>query len=181
MVPALSQEKVTHSQLKILLDSMAVIDQQVQQEAMTARGEEVEKSIRHMNEIFKRHTSVLKQIVARSGYPGFNQVGKESSNNFWLLVQHSDHDPAFQKQVLKLMEKEVNKGNASAHNYAYLLDRVNINSGLAQVYGTQLEYKDGKAVAKKLANPKEVNKRRAAVGLEPLEEYLQKMTQLNQH
>ncbi len=79
------------------------------------------------------------------------------------------------------MEKEVNKGNASAHNYAYLLDRVNINSGLAQVYGTQLEYKDGKAVAKKLANPKEVNKRRTAVGLEPLEEYLQKMTQLNQH
>jgi hypothetical protein len=178
---AIGQEKITNPKLQSLLDSMAVVDQQVQQEAMSATGEEVEKRIKKMNETFKSHTVLLKQIVASSGFPGFSQVGKEGSQNFWLLVQHSDDDPAFQKQVLRLMEKEVKKKNASARNYAYLLDRVNINSGVAQVYGTQLEYKNGKAQAKNLEDPKNVNQRRAKAGLEPLEEYLKTMTKLNQH
>jgi hypothetical protein len=82
----------------------------VQQEAMTATGDEVENDmIKHMNEIFKNHTSILKQIVASSGFPGLTQVGKQASNNFWLLIQHSDDEAAFQKQVLRLMEKEVKK------------------------------------------------------------------------
>ena len=139
VLTAVGQEKITHPKLQSLLDSLVDVDQRVQQEAMMATGEEVEKRIKQMNTIFKRHTSILKQIIGISGFPGFTQVGKEGSQHFWLLVQHSDDDPAFQKQVLSLMEKEVKKKNASARNYAYLLDRVNINSGLAQVYGTQLE------------------------------------------
>ncbi len=40
-------------------------------------------------------------------------------------------------QCLLLMEQAVSKGEASAKDYAYLLDRVRMNQGRPQVYGTQ--------------------------------------------
>lgn len=46
----------------------------------------------------------VKAIADKYGFPGYDLVGKESSNNFWLLVQHSDFDVPFQKRILKLMK-----------------------------------------------------------------------------
>lgn len=116
------------------------------------------------------------------GYPGFKQVGEKSANNFWLLVQHADANPEFQRQVLKLMLPQVKNKNASPINYAYLTDRVAINSSQPEEYGTQVVYDGpelGKAVPKSLRDPKNVNKRRATIGMEPLENYLDRMTKMH--
>jgi hypothetical protein len=85
----------------------------------------------------------------------------------------------FQKDVLKLMKKELKNKKADSKNYAYLTDRVNINSGKAQIYGTQVEYKNRTAIPKKLKDPTTVNERRKEVGLDPLENYLDIMTQMH--
>lgn len=131
---------------------------------------------------YARHQPLLEKIIEQYGYPGFKQVGEKSSSNFWLLVQHADAHPDFQRQVLKLMLVEVKKKNASPVNYAYLTDRVAINTGQPEEYGTQVIYEGpglGKAVPKSLRDPKNVNKRRAAIGMDPLENYLGMMTKMH--
>lgn len=39
------------------------------------------------------------------------------------------------------MDKEVRKNSANPNNYAYLYDRVKINSGQKQKFDTQVDYK----------------------------------------
>nr|WP_252736462.1 DUF6624 domain-containing protein [Maribacter dokdonensis] len=108
-------------------------------------------------------------------------AGKEGSQNFWLMVQHSDHNPDFQKEVLKKMKSEVDKGNAKPSNYGLLVDRVMLNIGKQQVYGTQVDYnmETGQAFPRDLKDRAEINKRRKSIGLEPIEEYLNGMSEMH--
>ncbi|WP_340065357.1 DUF6624 domain-containing protein [Ascidiimonas aurantiaca] len=131
--------------------------------------------------VFTTHQILLKEIFDKHGFVGFDLAGEEGSQNFWLMVQHSDHNPDFQKEVLKQMKIEVDKGNAKPSNYGFLVDRVNLNTGKAQIYGTQVTYNFdiAQAFPKNLADSVNVNERRRSIGLEPLEEYLNQMTLMN--
>jgi len=117
------------------------------------------------------------------GFLGFNKIGEEGSNNFWLIVQHCDKFPDFQKLILKSMDKEVKKGNANPSNYAYLYDRVEVNAGRKQLFGTQLEYEvntTGRAFPKfGLVDSVNVDKIRKEYNLNPLREYLNQMTTMH--
>ena len=114
-----------------------------------------------------------KAIIKKYGYPGYNLVG-ESSNDFWAIVQHCDDDVPFQEHVLVLLKNEVDKNNASKENYALLTDRVLVGKNQKQIYGTQVrtDPKTHKAAPFPLKYPKEVNKLRKQMGMEPLEKYL---------
>lgn len=130
--------------------------------------------------VFTTHKKRLEEIFEKYGYPGYDLVGKMGSQHFWLMVQHCDSDPAFQRRVLEKLKIEVDKKNADGSNYGLLTDRVKINSGEKQIYGTQVTYNSlGQAYPKNLADSAGVNKRRAEVGLEPIEEYLNLMTQMH--
>jgi hypothetical protein len=79
------------------------------------------------------------------------------------------------------MRGEVEKGNASPSDYALLTDRVNLNTGTKQIYGTQVAYntKTGQAYPKPLKDSANVNERRKAMGLDPIEAYLNRMTEMH--
>src|SRR5207244_6160203 len=83
------------------------------------------------------NTAWLKDVVRRHGWPGCSLVGAEAANAAWLLVQHADRDPAFQRECLSLMEAAVAAGDASPADLAYLTDRVLRAEGKPQRYGTQ--------------------------------------------
>lgn len=169
-----SQEAVLYPDVKKQLDSLALLDKKAGQDARTTKSGNRDSLKRVFRETTVRNTAVLKQIFNKYGFPNYDKVGKEASKNFWLCVQHSDHDLKFQQQVLKKMKVEVKRGKADPSNYAWLTDRVNINSGKPQIYGTQLAYKaDGTPMPRNLKDPKTVNDRRKEIGLEPIEDYLQ--------
>lgn len=125
-----------------------------------------------------KHNAVLKEVISDlKSYPDEKLVGYRAAHNFWLLVQHQDKDTAFQKEVLQLMKYAVDYKAASAVDYAYLTDRVMLNTGKKQVYGTQfwlLDEKDG-AVPRPLEDSLNVDKRRAEVGLGPIAESIEEM------
>lgn len=100
--------------------------------------------VRKLNEIDRRNTARMKEILDKHGWPGNTLVNADGANAAWLLVQHADHDVAFQKRCLVLMEQAVKKGEASAGDWAYLTDRVRIAEKEKQLYGTQLREVDGK-------------------------------------
>jgi len=118
-------------------------------------------------------------LFSQHGYLGYDKIGIESSHNFWLLVQHADKHPEFQDSVLVTMKIEADKGNSSLSDYAYLLDRVKVNTGQAQIYGTQMTINSDKTSfePKTVIDPDKLNERRKQVGLNTIEEYIQIMNE----
>jgi hypothetical protein len=131
--------------------------------------------------VFTTHQKRVKEIFEEFGYVGFDLAGEGRSSDFWLIVQHSDHDLDFQTEVLEKMKVEVDKGNADSRNYGLLVDRVKLNTGQAQIYGTQVDYYTEicQAFPRNLADSANVNRRRKEIGLQPLEEYLNDMSLMN--
>lgn len=174
-----------NAELAEKINRLFEIDQRVQNEIVAAfqngaGKEKMDELYRIETETFETHIPILKEIIRKHGFPTFELVGKEASQNFFVMIQHADSDIRFQKFCLKKAKRFVKTKQVSTLNFAYLTDRVRINSGKPQIYGTQLDYDiEGKAFSKNLKDAKNVNRRRNSVGLEPLEEYLKKMTELH--
>jgi len=136
---------------------------------------------RYSDSIFITNERRLIAVFNKYGYPGYDLVGKTGSNNFWLMVQHCDKNVSFQQTVLKKMKAEVAKRNADPKNFAYLTDRVLLNTSQKQFYGTQVTYNTDscQAIPKPLKDSISVNKRRTEIGLETIENYLNLMSQLH--
>ena len=120
-------------------------------------------------------------IFEEVGFPDYEMVGKEASDAFWIIVQHCDHDPDFQERVVVAMRSVVEREAADGVKLAYLTDRVLVNSGRAQMYGTQLgyEFELARAFPKNSIDEVEgVGARREEVGLEPLVVYMNSMSEL---
>ncbi len=114
----------------------------------------------------------LKGEIAKQGWPTISRDGAEADKAAWILVQHADHDPQFQKDVLERLTALRTKGETNPSNYAYLHDRVAANAGREQRYGTQGGCKAGQWTVKPLEDPANVDRRRADVGLKPLADYV---------
>ena len=117
----------------------------------------------------------MKQHVAEYGWPLSRMVGADGARAAWLLVQHADHDVAFQRKCLDLMLALPEKDQASPGDVAYLTDRVLVNEGLEQVYGTQFHVQEGERQPRPIREPGKVDERRASVGLSTLKEYAEFM------
>lgn len=118
------------------------------------------------------NTAWLAEVIDTHGWPGRRLVGDDGANAAWLLAQHADHDPAFQRRCLVLLTAAVAAGDADPANLAYLTDRVAVHEHRPQVYGTQLRWDGERSVPAEIADPELVDQRRAEVGLMPLAEYL---------
>lgn len=127
--------------------------------------------------VFRTHQVVIESIYNEYGYPGYDLVETEGEQAFWLMAQHADFDVDFQDAILSALKAEVDKGNANPRHLGLLTDRIRLNRGLEQIYGTQVTYNDlGQAIPKPLEDSASVNFRRKKLGFEPLEEYLNYMT-----
>lgn len=125
----------------------------------------------------KRNTKSMKQIVSEYGWPTVSLVGKKANLLAWLLIQHADLDPHFQAHCLNLMKKTAreNPKDVDKSSIAYLTDRVKVNLGLKQLFGTQFYVKDGEIIPRPIWDLKNLKKRRANFNLEPFEKNKQRM------
>ncbi len=138
---------------------------------MSEVDQKMRKSGQWDSSIDVENTQRMKEIIEQIGWPTRSKVGKYASESAWLLVQHADHDRAFQKMCLDLMKAQ-SAGEVSPANIAYLEDRVRVGEGRPQLYGTQF-YADeaGNIGPRPIEDPDHVDERRKAVGLQPLSEY----------
>lgn len=128
------------------------------------------KMLMAMKKIDHENTKWLKEIIEKQGWLTISMVAKDGAQSAWLLVQHADDDPKFQRHCLDLMTKSP-RHEVSQSNLAYLTDRVLLAEGKKQLYGTQFATIDGKMQPRPLEDEKNVDKRRAEMGLSTLEEY----------
>ena len=127
-----------------------------------------------IQEIDRFHTTHLKAILEIHHWISISRFGKEADNQAWLLVQHADHDPAFQVSCLAVLEPLVPLEETDKKNYAYLYDRTAPMRGLKQRFGTQVNIDSTHVELLPYEGTLEnVNKCRKEIGLEPVELYLQ--------
>lgn len=127
----------------------------------------------------RANTARLKALIERCGWPDKDKVGEATVHHAWLLTQHADLDIAFQKHALDLIEKDAaRRGEPLGSNFAYLYDRVATAEQRPQRYGTQfmMPVDDPcKFELFPLDDRRQVEARRAAIGLPPLAQYEQQM------
>lgn len=169
------------NKLDDLIADMAYKDQKSQKDLVEAiqlnKSNSIIDSLENdKKRIFEKNCNICVDILDRYGYPNYDIVSEDTSNNYWLLIQHCDKNVKFQKKALKQLEKFSKIGKASLTNMAYLKDRVNKNLNKPQIYGTQVyRNEDGIYEAYPIQNIENVDERRKNVGLEPLQEYLDAM------
>ena len=107
---------------------------------------------------------LLKQILEEYGGPGVHLAGPDGAWGAWIVAQHADGDPPFQRWCLSLLERAHAKGEVPGRHLAYLTDRVRTAENRPQVYGTQ-----GSPVYSE-AEKAEVNARRKKLGMPTMAE-----------
>ncbi len=116
----------------------------------------------------RNNTARMREIVAQYGWPTYDLVGPRASSAAWILVQHADRSPLFQAHCLPLLKAAVDENQASARNYAYLYDRVQLAYGYAQRYATQTTKNEftNTGFFQSIEDEAKVQERRAAMGIE---------------
>ncbi len=166
-----------------LIDSLAREDQKWRQAAMDIQNSghvdsvQLARAFESMRWTDSMDYFVLLKIIDEHGFPDYDKVGVDGTHYFWLLMQHQDRHPDFQERVLQMMEVAVGQKKASGSDYAYLLDRVMINTGKLQVYGTQMTLNADSTSfePKPCIEPENLDKRRESVGLGTIERYIYTM------
>ncbi len=174
-----SDEIVFNKKLLTELRAMVKEDQQIRFKIINSKviQEEDSLSIEHIDQ---HNFSKLQKIIETYGWPGYNLVGEEGSNIMWLLIQHQDNHLEFQKKCLVLLKKAVDNNNASFINYAYLIDRIFINEGKEQIYGTQWKIIEGNLSLQPVKDYDHLDERRKQAGLSTIEEYKRNMIETYQ-
>lgn len=116
----------------------------------------------------------LKEIFKEYGFPTRELIGQDAMDGVFYIIQHSDGDKEWQKSQLPNIELVVKKGVFSGQKYAYLYDRIKVNSGENQLYGTQFKMVDPSTNRYELVpvkNLPDLNKRRKEMGMMPIELY----------
>ena len=116
----------------------------------------------------------IKQTIARRGWFKISVDGEQADSAAWNMVQHADKDLAFQREMLAVLEQALKTKDTSPSNYAYLWDRVAVNTGRPQRYATQgLCEGPGDWRPSPLENASAVDRLRAEFGIDyPLADYV---------
>jgi len=114
--------------------------------------------------------AIIESLISKYGWPGKSFIGERGNYTVWLVIQHADLE--VQEKYLPLMQESVSKNESRPVDLAYLEDRIKMRRGEKQVYGTQVTLNNtGGQEIWPIEDEKNVNSRRAKLGLEPLEEY----------
>lgn len=121
----------------------------------------------------------LRGFLTEFEWADIQRFTRPVSKYAWILIQHSDNHVDLQKLALERMEKYLQSGGVLKSNYAYLWDRIAVNSGELQRYGTQPDWgscNDGMLSLMPMEDPSNVDERRSTMQLGPVQNDLEQMS-----
>lgn len=128
-----------------------------------------------MAEVHQKHGARLSGIIDEHGWPVKSLVGSDGAEAAWLIAQHDISNPSLLRRCLKLIEKAVEQGEASAQQMALLTDRIRVFEGRPQIYGTSFDWDEqGEMSPCEIEDTENVDERRSSVGLTPLAENIRR-------
>lgn len=160
------------------IDDMANRDKQMQLNMIQFSGAteaELDNVIKIREQVYEKHALEIDKILDKYGYPSYEIVGRNSTDNFFTLVQHSSKFPEIKKKALAKMEEKLNSSNFEKGQYILLSDQIAFEQKQASQYGTIVNFKEnGQAFLDFPSDSIEVN--RAKMGMDSLKFYLNRKT-----
>jgi hypothetical protein len=161
---------VIDAELRDRLLAMAARDLEVRSR-LAADGSLFDGYHPEMRVVHEGNADALAEYIAERGWPTAAQVGDDGAEAAWLIVQHAISRPALCRQALPELQRLGVSGAVPRWQAAYLEDRIRVFEGRQQVYGTSFDWdEDGLMSPRPIEAPDQVDERREAVGLGPLQD-----------
>lgn len=156
------------NQVAKILDNVYIQDQSTR----SLKNDSLFKNISDITSFQLRNLNLVDSLYCQHGMLASSQVGENGSLAQFLIVQHSNL--RVQKKWLPRIKKAVDKGVLIPENLCFLIDRICVQRGRKQLYGTQLIFSKIKKclIPYPIKNPKKVDKKRFALGMVSLQQYL---------
>ncbi len=118
----------------------------------------------------EENEDMLLNLLDKYGWPTASEVTEYAAAGAALIINHSSY--GVRKKYFPMLEEAFKKGEAQPLRYAKMRDRLLVEEGKEQIYGTQLKFEENTRVPQPIEDIQNVDKRRAEIGLEPLSVYL---------
>lgn len=103
-------------------------------------------------------------FIEQYGWLGKSQVGEKANQALFIVIQHATNN-ALREKYFPLLKASAEKKESKKSDMATMLDRMLVEKGESQIYGTQSRMVEGILELYPIQNPEEVNRRRRKVGL----------------
>ena len=110
-------------------------------------------------------------LLEKCGWPRNATVGEKGMKAVFLALQHASKE--LREKYFPLVRTSAEKGELPLKAVAMMEDRMLMENGKKQKYGTQvISYNNEPLQLHPIEDEDNVNRRRAGMGMEPIEEYL---------
>lgn len=127
----------------------------------------VKKEIKRRDSI---NLAIVTDILDKHGWLGRNVIGFIGNYTLALIIEHAPIQT--QDKYLPLIILAFKSNDIEAYDYALILDRVTLRHGQQQLYGNVVVNVNNKNYVAPIEDYENLNKRRAALGLKPMDQYL---------
>ena len=139
-------------------------------------ADEIVEYTAEMERVDSLNQTMVFGILDNDGWP--SNLSDKANRAIWIVIDHSDLTS--RSKYLSFVRAKADEGILDKSDYAMLNDRVLMEEGKPQVYGTQIKMAAtfvGEDMAMQLylwpvENPDALDSLRRSVGLSPIEEYL---------
>ncbi len=162
--------------VKLILDSVYINDQfyRLQRDSIIKnfgfKSNEYEQLSRKEHKQDSLNLVAVGQIVKEYGWLSKDEVGYNANMALFLVVQHSPRK--VQEEFYPVLKNALGNKKLEPRSFALFDDRVAMNNGKYQTYGTQLiMVPDYGYVFYPIKDVKNINKKRDEIGLSTIQEY----------
>lgn len=124
-------------------------------------------SQQHIDQVRQQDNARLCEILKEFGWPSSALVGKDGVSATFYLVRNS-RQLELQVALLPVIIAAVKKGEGEKEQIAHLVDRMRIDSGMKQLFGTQVRVINGFLVLSPIEDEGYVDDRRKQFGMSTL-------------
>src|SRR5690349_6820870 len=157
---------------------MEGVDQDARMKCNSGAADEQVKCLAEISQtIDAPNTGRLEQIFNQIGFPNTAKVRKDGMQAFMTLLQHATSD-TLRVRAVKPITKAFKNKEMPPMGYANFVDRLRLHQGKKQLYGSGFDFKDGKLVLSPTEDLKNLEKRRAKIGLPPMSEAIRMMKEI---
>lgn len=124
-----------------------------------------------MEKVHIENARKLKALIDAYGFPVLSTAGESVVKLAWLIIHHAISLPDFMQDCLIEMRLAAAQDDFPKDLLAYTEDRVRFFEGKPQLYGTNSDWQEGELKPTPIEDAPQVNLRRKAMGLAPLESF----------
>lgn len=165
-----SCDSIPYDSIRKVLEAARVSDQEIRKKVIESEGNDTlfSKYLGEMSMIDKENQTTILPILEQYGWLPISKIGELASDAQFYVLQHTVDLDLFRKYLprIKALAK---KGEAKLWHAALMEDRLLVNEGKKQVFGSQVVKRpgkyDGQFFVWPIEDPDKVNELRKEAGL----------------